>query len=88
MSNQKILTLVDKLNKALDGLDAADQESKAKLSQVIQKISRKLAKPGPSKQEDPLANEIKDAMLHFEIKHPVIAETLEQIKRSLYSIGL
>ena len=88
MSNKKILELVDKLNEALKGLDAADEKSKAKLSRLIHGISRKLDETKQSKQEDPLSDEIKDAVIHFEIKHPVIAETLEQIKLALYSIGL
>ncbi len=88
MSNKKIPGLLDRLNKALEGLDATDEKSKAKLSLLIRKINRKLDKPGDSKQKDSFTDEIKDAAIYFEVKHLVIAETLDEIKIALYSIGL
>jgi hypothetical protein len=88
MSHKKIQELLNRLNEDLDKLDATDKKSKAKLSRLIHKIKHKLGGPGHSKQENPLANEIKDVVIHFEIKHPVIAETLAEIKTALYSIGL
>lgn len=88
MGNKKIMELLDKLNKALEGLDASDEKSRKKLSQLIQKIDRKLGGAEKAGKDSPLADELKDAAIHFEAKHPMIAETLEQIKLSLYSIGL
>ena len=88
MNNKKILDLLERLNKALTGLDASDAKSRAKLYQLIRKISLKLGEPGPSKQELSLAGDIKDAIMHFEVEHPVIAEILGEIKMALYSIGL
>ena len=88
MNNKKILDLLDRLNKALSGMDAPDTESRAKLTQLIHKINRKLGEVKETKHESSFADEITDAIIHFETKHPVIAETLEQLKMALYSIGL
>ena len=87
MSNKKILELLGKLNKALEKLDTTDAKSRAKLSRLIQKIDRKLGAEG-SKKQDSLGDELNEAVIHFEIEHPAIAEALNEIKLALHSIGL
>jgi hypothetical protein len=88
MTNKKLIEALNRLRKALGDLDKKDKKSREKLSLLIDDINRNLASPESSKQDRRLLVQLKDAVVHFEVKHPVITEAINDIKMALYSIGL
>ena len=88
MTNNKLIEALDRLRKAMGDLDKRDEESRKRLSQLIDDINRKLASPENSEHDSRLLEQLKDAVVHFKVKHPLITETINEIKMALYSIGL
>jgi hypothetical protein len=87
-ANKKLAELLEKLNNALETLDSTDEKSRKKLSQLIKNINLKLGKPEHNDDDAPLADQLKDTVVHFEVSHPAITDILNQIKLALYSMGL
>jgi predicted transcriptional regulator len=88
MTNNELIRALDRLKKAIGRLDKADEESRKRLSRLINDINRKLDRPEDSEHDNRLLEQLKDAVVHFKVKHPVITETINEIKIALYSIGL
>jgi predicted transcriptional regulator len=88
MTNNELIQALDRLQKAMRNLDKTDEESRKRLSQLINDINRKLASPENLEHDNRLLEQLKDAVVHFKVKHPVITETIDEIKMALYSIGL
>ncbi len=88
MTNQKLADALNKLNKVIDKLEADDQESREKLETLVNSINAKLHGSKDQKRDNGLADQIKESALSFEVKHPLITDTLNEIKLALYGIGL
>jgi hypothetical protein len=88
MANQKLTEALNKLNEAIEKLEPADQESRDKLTILVNHINDKLNGPSDTEHDNGLASQIKESALNFEVKHPIISEALSEIKLALYGIGL
>ncbi|MFT7637394.1 MAG: hypothetical protein ACI9Y8_001168 [Candidatus Omnitrophota bacterium] len=88
MTNPKLAEALKKLNAEIDKLEPADQESREKLETLVNDINNKLHGHSDQEQDNGLASQIKESALCFEARHPVISETLGEIKLALYGIGL
>lgn len=88
MSDEKLRKSLARLKKAMEELDESDETSRQKLARVIEDVQRKLNREETSQPEKPLSAQIKDAIVHFEVKHPTITSILNDISMVLSNMGL
>lgn len=90
MDNDKLNNALEKLDKALREADLTDRQSVLRLNELMTDVRQRLenANSEHAENEDSLSERIKQAVFKFEVKHPRIAEALDEIKLALYGLGL
>lgn len=87
MDNDKLNNALEKLDKALREADLTDQQSILRLNELMTDVRQRLENAN-AEAEDSLSERVKQAVFKFEVKHPRIAEALDEIKLALYGLGL
>lgn len=87
MDKQKLEEAIEKIKSILNELDADDSESKNRLEQLSDQINDRIHSEGTEGKET-ISDRVKEAALLFEVKHPRVAEALNEIKVALYGMGL
>ena len=63
-------------------------ESRAKLEQLLMDLEERLKQPRDTGNDNDLADQLKESMLHFETSHPALTGILNDIMIKLSSIGV
>ncbi len=89
MKHDKLKEKLSRLEKSMEGIDKTDEESRNKLLQIIDRIRLELNdQSDPKVPQHTLDQEVKSAVIHFEVKHPAITEILNEITTILVSLGI
>ena len=79
---------LETLRAEIDALDENDSESRAKLEQLLMDLEERLKQPRDTGNDNDLADQLKESMLHFETSHPALTGILNDIMIKLSSIGV
>ena len=84
----RLTEAVETLRAEIDALDENDSESRAKLEQLLIDLEERLKQPRDTGNDNDLADQLKESMLHFETSHPALTGILNDIMIKLSSIGV
>jgi CII-binding regulator of phage lambda lysogenization HflD len=84
----RLTEAVETLRAEIDALDENDSESRAKLEQLLMDLEERLKQPRDTGNDNDLADQLKESMLHFETSHPALTGILNDIMIKLSSIGV
>ncbi|MCA9407827.1 MAG: DUF4404 family protein [Candidatus Omnitrophica bacterium] len=79
MKREKVKQVSKRLKEQLKELDAKDTASQEKLSSVLNRVD--------AQEHHGLVDQIEEAAIFFEVKHPSIAAVLNELKLILISLG-
>jgi hypothetical protein len=88
MAEKELKDALDKLVVELETIDQSDAGSRTMLKQLVELIELKLNEPGNKEHHDQLLDKLKGETVHFEVKHPLISRTLEEIVAILVRLGI
>jgi hypothetical protein len=88
MPEEDLKIALNKLTEELQKIDSSDTESKELLKQLLISIELKLNEPQNQENNNQLLSKLKSETIHFEVKHPLISSTLEDIVAILTKLGL
>jgi len=87
MKYEKLNDALARLEKSLREIDESDTESRDKLTHLIAETRQLIREPGDDRRRG-LSEQVRSAVVHFETRHPIITDTLEEITRILVSLGI
>lgn len=79
---------IKRLEEMRDGFDSGDTESRDKLDQMIAHIKASQDQPASTEKYETLIAKLKQTVLNFESKHPVLTRFIEDLKLKLMNLGL
>ena len=88
MAEKELKEALDKLIEELDKIDQNDHQSREMLKQLVSSLELKLSEPDNKEHHDQLLDKLKGETVHFEVKHPLISRTLEEIVAILVRLGI
>jgi hypothetical protein len=88
MADDRLREALDRLAKAAERFDPQDRASKERLEKLVDQVNRRLGGRANKEEDQRLADDLGEAVLHFEARHPLITETVREIKLALYGMGL
>lgn len=87
MPEQKLNKSLEELRQEINNLGGVDEQSQARINQIIDRIQRRVNEPELIDQHD-LVEDVEDAIRHFEISHPTLAGVLNNIMTTLSNMGI
>jgi len=88
MPEQELKEALSKLVKELQNIDEKDEQAKARLKELIRSIEQKLDEPENRELHGQLLDKIKEEAIQYEVKHPLVSKTLEDIVGILVRLGI
>jgi hypothetical protein len=85
MSQQNLPEALAELRSEVENLDDLDEVGQAKLNQMIDQLQRKL---DDDNDDGNLLEQLSDSITHFEVAHPALTATLNNIMSLLSSSGI
>jgi hypothetical protein len=86
MSEQKINEAIGALREEGDRLD--NPESKQRLTNLVDNIEQYVDYSGVSEEHQDLVEDVKEAIVHFEVEHPSITGILNEVMMTLSNMGI
>ena len=91
MTRDELLALLKSLHHELTVADNVDDETKTALQTVTDDIERVLASDeieGTDDQQKSLSEQLRETIIEFEVRHPVIGGLLERVTDGLANLGI
>lgn len=88
MSTDAIKEALRELENSRNKLDKADIESRERLEQIVDYLDSRIKKSKSASEHEHGMQTIKDAIVHFEVKHPTISSILNEVEILLVSLGI
>lgn len=86
-SVEELRETLARLHQELRDAQEIDEGLRAELRQALDEISEKIERP-EGQGEEPLGEQLEDLAFRFESSHPVLAEMLGQVIRTLSRMGI
>ncbi len=86
--NEKLQETLKALREEIDNLSADDQESKARLEELVEKLELKLERPDDTVHHQSLTEGLSESLTYFEVSHPRITGVLNDIMMTLSNMGI
>jgi predicted RNase H-like nuclease (RuvC/YqgF family) len=77
-----------RLHDELSSIQEIDEDLRQELRQALDEISRKIEKHPGGQEQSPLGDRLEDLTLRFESTHPVVAEMMRELVRTLSQMGI
>ena len=95
MNPEEMLTILKSLDEELENADSLHPEQRKSLQSLAHEIQKKLA-AGAEKNEvasndvaaTTLSQQMKDAVIEFEVRHPIIGGLVERLTDGLAAMGI
>ena len=88
MAPKELEIALNKLIQELNKLDNVDEETKESIQRLIDSVQSLLSEPENKEQHSQLLGNLKNETIKFEVKHPLISSTLEEIIDILVRFGI
>jgi len=86
MSEQKINDALGALREQGGRLD--NPEARERLSNLVENIEQNVDYSGVSEEHQDLVEDVKEAIVHFEVEHPSITGILNEVMMTLSNVGI
>lgn len=86
--NKKLQETLKALREEIDNLSADEQESKARLEELVEKLQLKLERPDDTVYHQSLTEGLSESLTYFEVSHPRITGVLNEIMMTLSNMGI
>jgi hypothetical protein len=86
MSEEKINEALGALREEGERLD--NPEARERLSNLVENIEQNVDYSGLSEEHQDLVEDVKEAIVHFEVEHPSITGILNEIMMTLSNVGI
>ncbi len=86
MSEQKINEAIGALREEGERLD--NPEAKERLTNLVDNIEQYVDYSGVSEEHQDLVEDVKEAIVHFEVEHPSITGILNEVMMTLSNMGI
>ena len=80
--------VLKKLRSEIAALSNADENSRKKLESLVEDLEKRQIMPDHDKSHEGLADRLKDSILYFEVSHPALTATLNDIMVKLSNMGI
>ena len=87
MPQKQLRHSLAELRSEIDNIEAIDDESRARLNQVVDQVQQKIDSPDEADHHN-LVGSLDDSVRHFEVTHPNITEALNKVMVALSNIGI
>lgn len=77
-----------RLHEELSSTREIDEDLRQELRQALDEISRKIEHPAGAEDEPPVGDRLEELTLRFESSHPVVAEMMREVVRTLSQMGI
>jgi len=88
MSNQKLKTLLEKLNTELESVDKVDEVGLSMLRDLGKDIDELVARADNDLSDMSLAERLDEAVSRFEVTHPTLTAMLSEMSKILSNAGI
>ncbi len=88
MPQKELEEALHKLTEELKNIDQNDLKSREMLEKLVTSIEQKLKEPDNKDQNSQLIQKLEEKTAHFEVSHPLISRTIEDIIAILVRIGI
>lgn len=88
MSKEDILKSLQVLRTELANLESADPQASGRLTRLIQDIERQVDNPQSKEHRETLVQNLPVLIEQFEVDHPQMTDTLNQILVTLSGMGI
>lgn len=88
MSNQKLKTLLEKLNTELESVDKVDEVGLSMLRDLGKDIDELIARADDDLSDLSLAERLDEAVRKFEVTHPTLTAMLSEMSKILSNAGI
>ena len=86
MSEQKINEALGALREEGSRLD--NPEARERLTNLVENIEQNIDYSGLSEQHQDLVEDVKEAIVHFEVEHPSVTGILHEVIMTLGNMGI
>ena len=90
MDNPQLRELLEKLHAELEHTPSMDDESRERLRKLMAEVQAALARSGetPAHQYRSINDQLREAIQHFEVTHPVLTAAMAQVMDTLSGMGI
>jgi len=88
MAQKELEAALKKLIQEIDKIDNTDEKTKESIGQLVNSIQLLINEPENKEQHSQLLEELKNTTIQFDVKHPLISNTLEELIDILVRLGI
>ncbi len=96
MNSEEMLRILKSLQEELEGTESIHPEHRKSMQSLTHEIQKTLASASPAKAAaspdstatHPLSERMKDAVIEFEVRHPIIGGLVERLADGLSAMGI
>ena len=77
-----------RLHEELSNTREIDEDLRQELRQALDEISRKIEHPHGDRDSSPMGDRLEDLTLRFESSHPIVAQMMRELVRTLSQMGI
>lgn len=88
MPNEKLRKSIKNLRDEIDRIDSSNVAAKEKMNQLLGELEDRLDHPEQSEDSQKLMDKLEGMIAEYEVKHPRLAEAMEEILVTLSNMGI